>query len=83
MIIGGDQGFLNSFYEPFSACPFFDPLKRSSVAANYWAKGHDSDSEAKTRECRRLPARYNGDWPLLFLDDEEPQTEVKPGGSLS
>jgi len=55
------------------------------VAANYWARAHDlssassDDSAVKTRECRRLPARYNGDWPLLFLDDEEPKTDDKPG----
>lgn len=52
---GGDQGFLNSYYSDYAACPYFEPMKQIGL-------GSDGS------KCRRLPTRYNGDWPFLMLN---------------
>lgn len=52
---GGDQGFLNSYYSDYAACPYFEPMKQIGL-------GSDGS------KCRRLPTRYNGDWPFVMLN---------------
>ena len=52
---GGDQGFLNSYYQDYAACPYFEPMKQIGL-------GSDGS------KCRRLPHRYNGDWPFAILN---------------
>lgn len=37
------------------------------------------DSGIKGRGCRRLPTRYNGDWPFLFVDGD---VQVRRGFSI-
>lgn len=76
-----DQGFLNSFYPYFAACPMFEPYATvgthlagpgSGLGVEDPKRGSAEDSNSavllERRGCRRLPTRYNGDWPLLFLD---------------
>lgn len=110
-----DQGFLNSFYPYFAACPAFEPYptygsmlagpsngpdtlrvrldgsveifgeKRVAADALSWKgsrNARDGDGTRgrglsrvggggqDTRGCKRLPTRYNGDWPLLFVDGD-------------
>lgn len=115
-----DQGFLNSFYPYFAACPAFEPYPTLGSALSGPSRGAETfrlrldgsvegfgEQEAQafgwgdggfgeygggegsgnrgltqtavTREggqgrgvrgCRRLPTRYNGDWPLLFVDGD-------------
>lgn len=130
-----DQGFLNSFYPYFAACPAFEPYPilgsrlpgaggqgvASSLHGRRIAKGgarelehqfvrvkkedDENDEEEEEAEaagdagaaaaevrqegrrglagegagewvrpqgwgCKRLPTRYNGDWPLLFVDGD-------------
>jgi len=52
---GGDQGFLNTYYQDYAACPYFEPMKQIGL-------GSDGS------KCRRLPHRYNGDWPIAMLN---------------
>ncbi|CAM9175298.1 unnamed protein product [Choristocarpus tenellus] len=97
---GGDQGFLNSFYASFAACPAFEPY--SSGAKLGQGSGHRGQRvllEHKPSEvgnhraelganlavgegildkrCWRLATRYNGDWPLLFVDGDTQAVQGK------
>ncbi|CAN0276029.1 unnamed protein product, partial [Laminaria digitata] len=112
-----DQGFLNSFYPYFAACPAFEPYPivgsrlagiGSSVdesLSGSWRGGEEEGgggggkSEAgggggggdggrglgewvkpKGWGCKRLPTRYNGDWPLLFVDGDLQVVQGKEAG---
>ncbi|CAM9880469.1 unnamed protein product [Ectocarpus sp. 4 AP-2014] len=137
---GGDQGFLNSFYPYFAACPAFEPypilgsrlagvgsgveeingggggggrgrvlggdLELDSVIVE--GRGVEDEGrgerqvvamerEGGTRRrrlageeakwvrpkgwgCKRLPTRYNGDWPLLFVDGDLQVVQGKEAG---
>lgn len=96
-----DQGFLNSFYPYFAACPAFEPYpivgsrlagigssldereggSWRSEAKERGERGDKGGTEGEERDvvdwvrprswgCKRLPTRYNGDWPLLFVDGD-------------
>ena len=61
---GGDQGFLNSYYQDYAACPYFEPMKQIGL-------GSDGS------KCRRLPHRYNGDWPIAMLNGKLEMVRTK------
>lgn len=61
---GGDQGFLNSYYQDYAACPYFEPMKQIGL-------GSDGS------KCRRLPHRYNGDWPIAMLNGQLEMVRTK------
>lgn len=104
-----DQGFLNSFYPYFAACPAFEPYpivgsRLAGVGSGFddsggilWGRGEGSedkrmpaggDGKRDSGEwvrpqgwgCKRLPTRYNGDWPLLFVDGDLQVTWEGGGG---
>lgn len=139
-----DQGFLNSFYPYFAACPAFEPYpivgsrlpgvgsielggggggrkkakgggrelehnilpgveatdakeeggsENGEVAAGAPAgpeanrrglagKGGGEGEWARPKGwgCKRLPTRYNGDWPLLFVDGDLQMVQGKEAG---
>lgn len=132
-----DQGFLNSFYPYFAACPAFEPYpivgsrlpgvgsgieevhkgrarkadrgrraldngflgmgEGEAVAAAGFAgdgtavvvSGEERRGLAKKEGewvrpkgwgCKRLPTRYNGDWPLLFVDGDLQVVQGKEAG---
>ncbi|CAM9319029.1 unnamed protein product [Ectocarpus sp. 12 AP-2014] len=136
---GGDQGFLNSFYPYFAACPAFEPypilgsrlagvgsgmeeINGGGGGGGRRVLGGDRDldsvlvegrgvedksggerqavameREGGTRRrrlagegaewvrpkgwgCKRLPTRYNGDWPLLFVDGDLQVVQGKEAG---
>jgi hypothetical protein len=65
---GGDQGFLNSYYEDYAACPYFEPMKKI---------GLDGSNDNNLKKCRRLPHRYNGDWPIAMLNGKLEMVRTK------
>ncbi|CAM9705404.1 unnamed protein product [Ectocarpus sp. 8 AP-2014] len=137
---GGDQGFLNSFYPYFAACPAFEPYpilgsrlagvgsgveeingggggggRRRALGGGRELDGvlvegrgvEDKgggerravamEGEGGTQRrrlagegsewvrpkgwgCKRLPTRYNGDWPLLFVDGDLQVVQGKEAG---
>ncbi|CAM9974776.1 unnamed protein product, partial [Ectocarpus fasciculatus] len=137
---GGDQGFLNSFYPYFAACPAFEPYpilgsRLAGVGSGVeeisgggggrrgraLGGGRELDSVLVERRgaedtgggerqvvamegeeggarrrrlagegaewvrpqgwgCKRLPTRYNGDWPLLFVDGDLQAVQGKEAG---
>lgn len=135
--ISSDQGFLNSFYPYFAACPAFEPYpivgsrlpgvgsginavnnarggpgrgsgRRTNVVLGMGeeeaAAGLTGDGAGavvvvaggeerrglagkegglvrpKGWGCKRLPTRYNGDWPLLFVDGDLQVVQGKEAG---
>ncbi|CAM9461097.1 unnamed protein product [Ectocarpus sp. 6 AP-2014] len=100
---GGDQGFLNSFYPYFAACPAFEPYpilgsRLAGVGSGVeeinggggggggrrraLEGGRELDSWVRPKGwgCKRLPTRYNGDWPLLFVDGDLQVVQGKEAG---
>lgn len=61
---GGDQGFFNSYYPDYAACPYFEPMRQIGL-------GSDGS------RCRRLPHRYNGDWPIAGLNGKLEMVRTK------
>ncbi|CAM9834926.1 unnamed protein product, partial [Chrysoparadoxa australica] len=66
---GGDQGFLNTYFGDFAGCPLFEPEQPQGSRAGEAAHKPASAPLGASR-CWRLPSRYNGDWPLLFVDGD-------------
>jgi len=60
---GGDQGFLNSYFDDFASCPAFEPMRNIGMTGEV-----DENGGEKAVTCRRLPQRYNGDWGFAMLN---------------
>ena len=71
---GGDQGFLNSYFNDFQACPYFDPQNQQQTSHRRQRRQRPQrrpsfiDDSSSSHRCMRLPARFNGDWPLVFAN---------------
>ena len=66
---GGDQGFLNSYYRNYANCAYWEPLQNIGMEQN--------TNNNQNINCRRLPHRYNGDWPIAMLNGKLEMVRTK------